>query len=690
MSTKIGHYDIVAELGRGGMGVVYKGYETSLNRYVAIKMLSPSLAHDESIKERFLREARSMASLNDPHIIQVFYIGESDEQPYFAMEFVEGESLSTYLKREGQLQPEQAARVIYQTALGLATAHDKGVVHRDIKPGNLMLNSRGQIKIADFGIALSQTDFSKKLTSTGEFVGTPGYLSPEVCTGQPVDLRSDIFSLGIVFFELLTGRMPFTDESPLGLMLEVVRAEIPDVRELNASVDPEMTRILKLMTAKQPAERYQSCHELANDLLRHPLVSGGGSVAATPQMSTNAQTVIGMKTPAPMVRPATPVPMVRPTPAPSAAVAAQAALSSAGQAMPPPRPSVMESQGRRAGGSNAGLIWAFAAVLVLGLGAGSVWAFRDKLFTSTDGSIATIDSDPTKTATGTASTDNAQGKTAGELAALLQQASTNAQQAGETADKLAQESREASADAVENANALVAQNEGKTGDGEATDGDASHTGIASIGAAGDEDEADVADADADESLGPLRRMAAQRKSELQDARDDARDDRRLASNRPAEERREVTRPAGPPKVAVITIGDPAITGPAKQAVEEALMNQGFLIADTDALPGFGRGDLPAMLAAAQRHNVRAVVAVRAEPLGTTQLNYYGQSDTMYSANLTVRPYDTGNRSPLSAGIRAKVDFTALNAEQNARDAIEPQLSRVIGSMSAYRARGQTR
>ena len=190
MKTRIGHYDIVTELGRGGMGVVYKGYEAQLARYVAIKMLSPALAHDESVKERFLREARSMAALNDPHIIQVYFIGEDEGQPYFAMEFVEGESLSSYLKRETRMAPREAARAIYQTAQGLATAHDRGVIHRDIKPGNLMLDQRGRIKIADFGIAF-QNDLSKKLTSTGEFVGTPGYLSPEVCTGQRVDQRSD-------------------------------------------------------------------------------------------------------------------------------------------------------------------------------------------------------------------------------------------------------------------------------------------------------------------------------------------------------------------------------------------------------------------------------------------------------------------------------------------------------------------
>lgn len=279
MRSKVGHYDVVCELGRGGMGVVYKGFEPALNRYVAIKTLSESLSHDESVKERFLREARSMAQLNDAHIIQIYFIGEEDGQPFFAMEFVEGESLSSYLKREGKMKPGQAAKVVHQTALGLSIAHDKGVVHRDIKPANLMLTTRGMMKIADFGIALAQHDFSKKLTGTGEFVGTPGYLSPEVCLGKPVDLRSDVFSLGIVMFEMLTGRMPFTDESPLGLLLEVVKAEVPDVRQLNSDVDPELARILTKMVAKDPADRYASCHELVADLQKHPAVMAGGPIS---------------------------------------------------------------------------------------------------------------------------------------------------------------------------------------------------------------------------------------------------------------------------------------------------------------------------------------------------------------------------------------------------------------------------
>jgi serine/threonine-protein kinase len=297
MKTRLGHYDIVAELGRGGMGVVYKGYEASLNRYVAIKVLADSLAHDPAVKERFLREARSMAALNDPHIIQIYFIGEDEGQTFFVMEFVEGESLGSMLKRDHQLTVEQSAKVIQQTALGLSTAHDRGVVHRDIKPGNLMITSRGAVKIADFGIALSNQDLSKKLTSTGEFVGTPGYLSPEVCLGKPVDQRSDIFSLGIVLFEMLTGKMPFNDDSPLGLMLEVVKAEIPDVRSLNHDADPQIAAILAKMIAKDPNDRYQNCHDLVADLNQHPLVAKGGPITVQTKLSAAAATMIGQKTP---------------------------------------------------------------------------------------------------------------------------------------------------------------------------------------------------------------------------------------------------------------------------------------------------------------------------------------------------------------------------------------------------------
>ena len=270
MKSEIAHYHLVSELGRGGMGVVYKAYEPALERYVAIKELSSALSHDPDLVQRFVREARAMAALNDPHIIQIHFIGQDGEQPYFAMEFVDGESLSSLLEREGPLKTSDALKICQQAAHGLASAHAQGVIHRDIKPSNLMLNKRDQLKIADFGIAFTQRDFSKKLTATGDVVGTPGYLSPEVCLGNPVDARSDLFALGIVLYEMLSGQIPFNDPSPLKLMLSVVESEVPDIRKLNESIDQDAVGILNKLLAKNPDDRFQSADSLADAIAAHP------------------------------------------------------------------------------------------------------------------------------------------------------------------------------------------------------------------------------------------------------------------------------------------------------------------------------------------------------------------------------------------------------------------------------------
>ncbi len=298
MKTHLGHYEIVAELGRGGMGVVYKGYEPSLSRYVAIKELSSSLTSNAQVVERFLREARSMAMLNDPHIIQIYSIGQQNGQPFFVMEYVDGASLSDLIARDGHLQIVDALRIVHQTAQGLAAAHARGVIHRDVKPANLMVSLRGQVKIADFGIALANSSVDMKLTGAGEFVGTPGYLSPEIVQGHTVDARSDIFSLGVVLFEMLTGRTPFSVDSVYKLVLEIVQTDIPDVREINKDIDPGVAAILAKMLMKDPVKRYQSMTDLIHDLSLHPMIAGGSElslkISATP---SNPITMVGLSTP---------------------------------------------------------------------------------------------------------------------------------------------------------------------------------------------------------------------------------------------------------------------------------------------------------------------------------------------------------------------------------------------------------
>lgn len=262
---KFGHYEITAELGRGGMGVVYKGWEPSLNRKVAIKALGEHLLNDESLVERFTREAKATAALNDPNVIQIYFIGKEQGQPFFAMEYIEGQSLDDLLKGGRTLSVKHAKNILKQACQGLAAAHKINLVHRDIKPANMMLTNNGGLKVVDFGIALTR-EYGDKLTNTGEFVGTPGYLSPEVCIGKEVDQRSDIFALGIVFYEMLAGKVPFENDSPLGLMLEVVQSDIPDIRQLNKKVDKKTAFILQKMIAKSPDDRYQSCQEIIRDL----------------------------------------------------------------------------------------------------------------------------------------------------------------------------------------------------------------------------------------------------------------------------------------------------------------------------------------------------------------------------------------------------------------------------------------
>jgi serine/threonine protein kinase len=655
MRTRLGHYDIVAELGRGGMGVVYKGHESSLNRYVAIKVLADSLAHDEGVKERFLREARSMAALNDPHIIQIYFISEDEGQTYFVMEFVEGESLGSMLKREGKLSVEQSAKVIQQTAMGLSTAHDRGVVHRDIKPGNLMINSRGAVKIADFGIALSNYDLSKKLTTTGEFVGTPGYLSPEVCLGKPVDQRSDIFSLGIVMFEMLTGRMPFTDESPLGLMLEVVKEEIPDVREINADVDPEIARILDRMIAKDPAERYQNCHELVAELSAHPLVAKGGPIALKPKISTAAQTMIGQKTPVsgqPSLAstPRTPIGIaqnvantrITPSGLPAPPIAASVGLQ---------HQSVLDRSTATTQRSSA-LPWAIAAILLLGL-AGAAYAYRDRI----PGFAGATATQTASTVPATTTPSSASVAPAASLTPANPGASTVTQTAADPSTTTA-----------------ATTSPGALGAPPVTTSDASAATTT----------ASAADGATDASGAPAARASQAGVDALRDL--PAAQAAQNASPPTIARANVPEKPAAPPKphvptIAVVAAGDDVISSPAEDALVSLLQSRGFRVIEG----GHAHGDRPNLSAMSGKAD--AVVFVNARPVGSQEMTYYGQSSTLYTVQLGVKAYRVSDGSVMWTSSTEQVNFTSLNAAEKAREAIEPMLDTVDSRLAEFRSRG---
>ena len=681
MKQQLGHYDLVAELGRGGMGVVYKGFEASLHRYVAIKVLADSLAHDPGIKERFLREARSMAALNDPHIIQIYFIGDDFGQTYFVMEFVDGESLGSVLKREVKLKPEQTAKIIHQTALGLSTAHDKGVIHRDIKPGNLMLSGRGAVKIADFGIALTTQDFSKKLTSTGEFVGTPGYLSPEVCLGKPVDQRSDIFSLGIVMFECLAGRMPFTDESPLGLMLEVVKAEIPDVCTLNSEVDAELSGILRKMIAKDPAERYQSCHDLVADLQRHPLVAKGGPITLQTKMTAAAATMIGQKTPTSGQRP---LPSTTPTPRPMPTMATPNPAATAARTQPDMAP-VHQSVLERAAPAprSAALPLAIAALLILGL-AGGAWAFRDQIpmLKQMFG--------------GQAATQTAAAPAAAPTSTTVA-AATPAAPVTPPPPPAAPPPPVAAADAnaaTANAGASVADLVGPApGNGaHPSDNPVAAANTANATGAAAANDASSAPAPRASQVDPLRDLPAAQAAQA--AAPSAKP--RIASVTPPP---PVSAPPRPhvPTVAVFAVGDETVAEPAERAIEEALSRQGFHLVDQGMMPRAERllrgqrANVAGILEQlAQRHGgvVDAVIVVHARPVGEQQITFYGQSDTLKTAQLDISAYAVDGRRKLGAGWSDNVNFTAMSARDKAREAVEPMLEEIEASLREFRPSGR--
>jgi serine/threonine protein kinase len=709
MKTHLGHYEIVAELGRGGMGVVYKGFEPALNRFVAIKELSPSLAHDPSLVERFLREARSMAALNDPHIIQIYFIGQEAGQPFFVMEFVEGESLSALMKREGRLTPEVALKIMHQTAQGLATAHDKGVIHRDIKPGNLMLGSRGQVKIADFGIALATHDASKKLTSTGEFVGTPGYLSPEVCLGKPVDQRSDIFALGIVLYEMLSGSSPFKDESPLGMMLEVVKAEIPDVRSLNDAVDPQCAAILGKMLAKESADRFQNCHDLAAALQAHPLVASTGPLKLpVSRPAASDATVVGAPTPISQPqRVPTPPPVVSrdgiagappavvPPPVPPAVAAVVNAPTGddATRARASARPSVMEAQ-KRSGGSKVAI--AIAAVLVLSAG-GLMAAFHEPLLNYAkgfrDGVLGSSYQDgvkagqvstpinPSQAATAPADSTSSGSDTSTPLSsaagALLSALSGGADT---TSSSDPDTTRSESASTVPVLGTGSVQSGTNEADIEASGDKVLVSATTEVASAPSNREANT--------LGGAQAMVSASTPATTEQNQSAATTHSttgapstLAKVTPP----PPVAPPPPPRVVVIALGDSALTDPARQRIEEHLIARGFDIVDADML-GIDHGMALPQAIRAIRRQASAVVVVRAEPIGSQELNYYGRSSTLFSAYLGVRVFEVGDQRAVGRGFRTKVDFTSLNAEEKALEVVEPVMDELTSDLAPWRPR----
>jgi beta-lactam-binding protein with PASTA domain/tRNA A-37 threonylcarbamoyl transferase component Bud32 len=260
-------YELNHLIARGGMAEVYRAHDRLLDRPVALKVLFPELSVDRSFVERFRREAQAAANLSHPNIVPVFDWGEDTGTYFIVMEFIDGRPLSSILKSAGPLSAERTADIGSHVAAALGYAHKHGVIHRDVKPGNVLITDDGQVKVTDFGIARA-VNTEESLTQTGAVMGTATYFSPEQAEGLGVDSRSDIYSLGVVLFEMVTGRPPFLGESPVAVASKHVRDNPPAPRELNPQIPPTFEAIILKSMAKDPAHRYATAEELRADLLR--------------------------------------------------------------------------------------------------------------------------------------------------------------------------------------------------------------------------------------------------------------------------------------------------------------------------------------------------------------------------------------------------------------------------------------
>ncbi|MBU0908080.1 MAG: protein kinase [Proteobacteria bacterium] len=262
----IGGFQLEKELGRGGMGVVYKAHELSLNRMVALKILSERLSGDDEFIKRFKREAKVVAALSHPHIVNILSYGEENGLYYFAMEYVKGTDLGQILKERKSIPLEEALPIALQIADALEEAATKGVVHRDLKPSNIMIDSVGRIKITDYGIAYFQ-DGDAKLTQTGLYMGTPEYSSPEQASGAKLDIRSDIYSLGALLYKMVSGEPPVTGESPLAVVAKIITEPIRPIATVNPSLPKPVCEMIDKLTAKDVNQRFQTPSEVTDAIV---------------------------------------------------------------------------------------------------------------------------------------------------------------------------------------------------------------------------------------------------------------------------------------------------------------------------------------------------------------------------------------------------------------------------------------
>ena len=263
--TIAGRYELEEVVGHGGMSSVYRAHDSLLERYVALKILHEQYNEDDDFVERFKREARSVAQLQHPSIVTVIDRGEEEGRQYIVFEYIDGENLKEFVVRKGRLEVREALEIAVDIARALAFAHEHGLIHRDVKPQNVLLNGDGRAKVTDFGIARS-LDVERGVTQTGTVLGTSNYIAPEQASGQPVDVHTDVYSLGVVLYELLTGDVPFPGESFVAVAMKHVQEPPPNVLDVRGDVPLRVAAAIDRALEKDPAQRFPTMDAFAAEL----------------------------------------------------------------------------------------------------------------------------------------------------------------------------------------------------------------------------------------------------------------------------------------------------------------------------------------------------------------------------------------------------------------------------------------
>jgi len=667
----LGRYHIISELGRGGMGVVYKALDPKLERFIAIKCLSDELSADEIVVARFLREARNVAALNHPNIAQIFVADEHDGKPYFVMEYIDGESLADFIDREGQCSPEMARRVTEQAANALAAAAEEGIVHRDVKPGNIMIDRRGRAVLTDFGIACVVAEQSE--SGSQVIMGTPGYLAPEALSGSSVDSRSDMFALGAVWYEMLTGERLMPGRELKESFVQLAKGDFPDLSALEGKVDERVLEILRQLLAVQPEDRYAEWSDLLADMA--PLKTGRtGPVERSDSGPSTAERE---------VTEALATARISPGPAATAsAPEATAVLSTETERQQHPVPVHKEAPKRR------GRLVAVLLVLVLTLAAAgfglarldsSTWNRVVAWLPGSDDAAMQADSgvDEPEPAGDQADADKTGAAVDATAAVRAGQAVADEPDTDDGGPKASEaEGAGPALDEAGDSTDLGAENEtalAAAGDNESSDP------VDGAGGPKPTDAARSETAEPAETAATEAAVDAGRQMAMVDA------DSNIApagttAEKPASQASPPDNPPPPRGVVVIGVGDPVIADPMVREIESALRGTRHPLVQRSFLSGYRNHiegeelDLSGLAGPAKAAGARYVVLVRALPAGERELQYYNRVETAYIAQLEAVTYDLHGMRQMGTSPVEQIEFTALNATRKAVDSVQPWLA----------------